>query len=469
MKKTAFVLAALLLLSASALAGGFQIYEHGASSTGMANARTAIADDVNALYYNPAAITELEGLQIQLGTTGIIPLVHYDAAYVNDPPDQIRTYPSYENGTYIEKPVNDGENSTDAKIRGYTPIHLYASYRFDDLGISVGYGLNNPFGLGMHWPGDWDGRFVGTETEIQTFFNQPTIAVDIAKLAGFKDRLKLSAAAGYNFVYGTALLGRKTDLRVGEVLSIGELTDPWGQLSMTGSAVGHGFNLAVYAEIPGLLAFGASVRSAILMQFSGTAKFKFNDAGRQTVDLLGMSIPDKTTGTVDITLPWNMNFGVAFLGIENLKIAADAYLAFFESYDQLELKFSCVKNGTCSEGLNADPIEKHWGKAWQFCLGAEYIIAGSFIVRAGGGVVLSPVPDEHYDPSLPDGFRTLVSAGLGYIGSWWKVDLGYMLAMWEGDKDNDVGIGDDNNPEGLANGKYTTTTHLMALSLSAWF
>ncbi|MFC1654197.1 OmpP1/FadL family transporter [Myxococcota bacterium] len=466
MKRFIFLLAALLLLNSFAWAGGFQIYEHGASSTGMANARTAIADDVNALYYNPAAITELEGLQFQLGTTGILPLVHYEAA---GPPENIRTYPSYQNGTYIEKPVNDGENSIDAKIKGFTPIHLYATYRFDDLGISVGYGLNNPFGLGMHWDGDWDGKYVGTETEIQTFFNQPTIAVDIAKLAGFKDRVKLSVAAGYNFVYGTAQLGRKTDLRVGEVLSIGELEDPWGQLSMFGTAVGHGFNLAVYAELPGLLSFGASVRSAILMPFSGDAKFKFNDAGRQTVDLLGMSIPDKTTGSVDITLPWNMNFGVAFLGIENLKIAADAYVAFFESYDQLELKFSCVEEGTCSEGLNADPVEKNWGQSWQFSLGAEYVIAGRFVVRAGAGIVTTPVPDEHYDPSLPDGLRNIFSGGLGYVGSWWKVDLGYMLAMWEGEKDNLVGAGDDVNPEGMANGKYTTKTHLLALSLSAWF
>jgi long-chain fatty acid transport protein len=458
--------AAVLLVGPTAWAGGFQIFEHGASSTGMANARTAIADDVNALYYNPAAITELEGLQLQVGTTGILPLVHYDAAGPSDSP---RTYPSYENGSYMEKPVNDGENSVDAKAKGFTPIHLYATYRFDDLGISVGYGLNNPFGLGMYWPGDWDGKYVGTYTEIQTFFSQPTVAVDIAKLAGFKDRVKLSAAAGYNFVYGTARLGRKTDLRVGEVLSIGELQDPWGQLNMFGTAFGHGFNLAVYAEIPGLLAFGASVRSAIRMPFSGDAKFKFNDAGRATVDLLGMSIPDKTTGSVDITLPWNLNFGVAFLGVENLKIAADAYVAFFQSYDELALKFSCVEEGTCSDSLDADPVVKNWGQSWQFCLGAEYLIAKSIVVRAGAGVVTTPVPDEYYDPSLPDGFRTLVSGGLGYIGSFWKVDLGYMLAMWEGNKDNQVGIGDDNNPEGLANGHYTTKSHLLALSLSAWF
>ena len=61
----------LLLFSSPALAGGFQILEHSAISTGMANARTALADDVSAVYFNPAAVSELPGLQLQLGLTGI--------------------------------------------------------------------------------------------------------------------------------------------------------------------------------------------------------------------------------------------------------------------------------------------------------------------------------------------------------------------------------------------------------------
>jgi long-chain fatty acid transport protein len=456
----------LLLVGGTALAGGFLIYEHGAKATGMANARTALSDDVSSLYFNPAGITELPGLQVQLGTTAILPFIHYEAA---GPLANPRTYPSYENGVYIEKPVNDGENSVDAKLKAFTPIHLYASYRLEAAGLTFGFGLNNPFGLGTYWPGDWDGRFLATETEIQTFFSQPVIAVDIAGLAGFKDTLKLSFAAGYNFVYGTARLGRKTDLRVGEVLSQGEALDAEGALLMTGDAIGHGWNVAVYLELPELLSFGASVRSGISLPFSGTAKFSFNPAGQTTLELLSMSVPDQTTGKVTIDLPWNMNFGIAFLGIENLKIAADFYLAFFESYDELKLEFECVEIGTCSESLNADPIEKDFGKSMQFSLGAEYVLFDDWSVRAGYGLVTSPVPAERYDPGLPDGLRNLISAGFGYRGSWWGVDLAYMVTFWEGTKDNDVGEGDAQNPEGKASGTYTTLTHLFALSLSAWF
>ena len=141
-------------------------------------------------------------------------------------------------------------NSVDAKFKVFTPLHLYATYNVESIGLTFGYSLNNPFGLGSFWPKDWDGRFMATAVEIQTFFNQPTVAVDIAKLAGFKDSFKLSVAAGYNFVYGTALLEKGVDLRVAEANVFGGFDNPWGQLSMHGSAFGHGWNVALYAEIP---------------------------------------------------------------------------------------------------------------------------------------------------------------------------------------------------------------------------
>lgn len=470
--RSRFLLPALVmvLLGASvdrdARGGGFLIYEHGAAATGMADARTAVAGDPSTLYYNPAAITELPGLQLQLGVTGIVPLIHYDAA---GRPEQPRSYTSYQDGQYIQKVVNDGENSVDAKTRGFTPIHLYASWRIGETGMTLGFGLNNPFGLGTYWPGDWDGRFIGTETEIQTFFSQPVIAVDLARLLGFGDRVRLSVAAGYDFVYGTARLSRKIDLRVGEQLSMGELTDQDAEMRMLGDAVGHGWNLALYAELPGWVSVGASIRSPVVMPFSGDARFLLNPDARATADLLGMALPDKTTGEVEMTLPWNMNFGLAFLAVENLTIAADLYLALFESYDELDMEFSCTEDGSCSESLDPDPVKKNWGSSLQFCLGAEYLLFDALFLRAGWGLVTSPVPQSTYDPALPDGTRNLVAAGAGWAGSFWKVDLGYMAAFWEGEKDNQVGAGDSVAPEGKASGTYTTVSHILALSLSAWF
>ncbi|MBW1872398.1 MAG: hypothetical protein JRJ19_10055, partial [Deltaproteobacteria bacterium] len=83
-----------------------------------------------------------------------------------------------------------------------------------------------------------------------------------------------------------------------------------------------------------------------------------------------------------------------------------------------------------------------------------------------------PIPDETLEPSLPDSRQDNISFGAGYRGSFWKVDLGYMLALFEVVKDNDVGDWGDQDhliPNGKANGTYKTTAHMLALSLSAWF
>jgi len=470
MKRTLAVAASLVLLAGTAEGGGFLIYEHGAPATGMASARSAAAEDANCLYYVPAGITELDGLHVGLGFTGILPYTSYEAA--KEDPD--RFYTSHG----VQVPVNDGQNDVDAKIHGFTPIHLYASYRFENAPLAVGFGLNNPFGLGTYWPGDWDGRFIGTETEIQTFFSQPVVALDVAELAGFKDKFKLSIAAGYNFVYATAHLVKRIDLRVGEAFWP-DVDDPWGEMRLDGTATGHGWTASLYAELPDLVSFGATFRGGfgsngrLGLPFSGDALFYFNQAGQRTVDGLGLKIPDKTGGEVTIDLPVNMNFGIAFLGIERLRLEVDFFLALFASYDELDLQFACLDeegDARCDD-LETDPIVKDWTSSWQLSFAAEYWVLDWLALRAGYGTVSSPVPDATYDPSLPDGRRDLICAGLGVKGSWWKADIGYMLAMWEGTKDNDVGIGDiiNNNPEGKANGTYTTVSHLLGLTFEMWF
>lgn len=461
MKRLAGVIVGAVLLAPSVSpAGGFLIYEHGASATGMADARTALTGDVNALYFNPAAITELDGLQLQVGTTGILPYVHYQAAGNPAPP---RTYTRY-NGEEVV--INDGLNDEDAKVKFYTPIHLYVAYRIPETGLSVGYGLNNPFGLGTHWPGDWDGRFITTASEMSTFFNQPVVAVDVAELAGFKDRLKLSLAVGYNFVYATALLEQHIDLRVAERLS----SDPAvlgaeGDMRLTGDAVGHGWNLALYVELPGLVALGASLRSGVSLPFDGNVRFRFNPAGQRALQVLSTRIPEKTGGSVTIDLPVNMNFGLAFLGVEGLRVALDFYVSLFSSYDELDMQFDCVEEQTCD--LDMDPVEAGWGASWQVSLGAEYLLTGALAIRAGYASSFSPVPERTLDPSLPDGRQDQFCAGIGYRGGFWKVDIGYMLAMWNVEKENQVGGEDPSgNPLGKANGRYSTVSHLLALSFS---
>src|SRR5437867_3696399 len=58
---------ALLVCPSIGQATGFRILDQSASATGQASAFTAQADDASAVYYNPAGMTQLRGIQISLG------------------------------------------------------------------------------------------------------------------------------------------------------------------------------------------------------------------------------------------------------------------------------------------------------------------------------------------------------------------------------------------------------------------
>jgi long-chain fatty acid transport protein len=451
-------LAAFALLPVrEAAAGGFLIYEHSALATGMCDARTALWDDPSSLYYNPAAITELRGYHISLGDTLIFP----DASYTPLPEG--------------DREEGDGENPTDADFRLYYPVHVYFTAEVTRW-LTLGVSLNNPFGLGSFWPEDWDGRFTAWQSDLQTFFVQPAAAVNIARLAGASPDLALSLAVGLDYVYGQAMIRQKVDLRTfGNYAGV---EDAHADMKMEGDAHGFGANFAFFAAYKPWISVGASVRSNVHLGFSGTAAFSGIDpAVKELLENppFDVVLPEKTGGSTHIELPWNMNFGVAFHGLEKFTFAVDFYTALWECYDELKVKFDCAETGECYAALNEDAVyPKNWHMQYQVSVGAEYrpVSArwGELAVRLGYGYVTDPTDPEYYDAMLPDGNRHLATAGFGYRAPrFFKVDIGYMFAYWKDKKHNDVGEASTLGPNGKANGTYETMAHLLALTLGLNF
>ncbi|MFW6323824.1 MAG: OmpP1/FadL family transporter, partial [Desulfovibrionales bacterium] len=64
-----------LLVSSPVWSAGFGIYEWGARGLALGGTLVARADDPSAIAFNPAGITQLEGVQTQFGVTAIAPEV----------------------------------------------------------------------------------------------------------------------------------------------------------------------------------------------------------------------------------------------------------------------------------------------------------------------------------------------------------------------------------------------------------
>jgi long-chain fatty acid transport protein len=160
-------LSALLLaaFSANAPAAGLQYWQQNASGLGVAYAGSAaVGDDASTVYFNPAAMTRLPGIQVSLGATGAWPSYRYSNAGV-------------------------GIDGGDAGLSQWSG-NGYATWQaLPDL--SLGIGISQPFGLGSDYDANWAGAPQALRSEIRTVNYNPSLAYRVSE--------KISLGIGANY------------------------------------------------------------------------------------------------------------------------------------------------------------------------------------------------------------------------------------------------------------------------------
>ena len=142
----------------------------------------------------------------------------------------------------------------------FTPINVYGTYQITD-NLHVGIGVNNPFGLGTEWPANWIGQYDAQKIDLQTYFVTPTIAYKLSD--------QLSIGAGVNYVTGSVKL---------KVASSIPFNSPPPILSLDLKATGVGFNAGIIYKLMPELSLGASYRSSVKLDATGSASFDPNYA-----------------------------------------------------------------------------------------------------------------------------------------------------------------------------------------------
>ncbi|NLG35663.1 MAG: transporter, partial [Lentisphaerae bacterium] len=162
------LLAGALCVAASLAAqtvwgAGFGIYEGSARGNAMGTEVTADPASPSVLYNNPAAMTDLEGTQLEAGVTLINP-----------------------HATVTTLVAPGMEPSNKAKSKWWTPPHAYVTHQFNDK-IWTGLGIFSRYGLGIDFEDDWPGRYNCQEATIQSIDINPSVAFKVL------DNLSLSA------------------------------------------------------------------------------------------------------------------------------------------------------------------------------------------------------------------------------------------------------------------------------------
>lgn len=446
----AAVIGAVLGGTTSSFGAGFKVSEQGAKAMAMGNAFSAQADDPSALYYNPAGIAFLPGMQVMVGGTGIIvPQTRFTG-----------TTPLSGN-----PPLDVGDSTVTERSKRDLEIAptFYASYSLESVPISLGFGLNAQYPLAKSWDDSSVFRNQVQNVSIKPINFQPTIAYRF-------DDLHLAVAAGMDITYAIVSLQRSV---YSPAIDPTHPAPPFGayelgSLGVDGTDTALGYNFGVRWNPRRDLIFGLAYRSEITLDITGDANFLATTSTGLGAIGLADTAPSQynraratSTASTKITLPDTLDLAVAWLPTERLTLEFDATRTGWSSFKQLEIHFDSPQ----FSAFNNQPEPRNWKDVWSYKFGGQYALTDRVDLRAGYSYDVTPVPDATVDPLLPDADRHSFAFGTGIHKDFLALDLAF---MWVHFVDRTVNNQDMLTLRG-ANGTYKSDAYLLAANLTAKF
>jgi long-chain fatty acid transport protein len=371
----AAMLAGLLLLPGTALGAGYGIYEQGAAVLGMGGAGTAGVNDASAMFFNPAAMTALDGTRFYGGTT----LLQVFTSFAGVAP-----YPGFG--------VTE-EMETQRKM----PSTLYLTHRYPGR-WAIGLGVNSPFGLAVAWkdPGQFTGRYIVTSAELRTY----NYSIGAARTLG----KTFSLGFGGNLVYTRAILSNRQ--------FIAAPGGGGGQLEVANFALtsnvtpGYGWNGGLTWAPGKTWKAGLTYRGRVVIHADGDADITQYPTGDSQVDAaVSASLPPDQPASTVIILPSITALGVAYHWGSSWTIAGDAIYTGWSAFKDIPVYF---QNSTSA---NQRTVE-NYDDSFQFRVGVETRRA-AFTYRGGYYYDQAAAPTESVSPTIPDTDRHGLTLGLG--------------------------------------------------------
>ena len=356
------VVGAACVAAGQAQAGGFALREQSSDGQGSSYAGIAAGGSLSSMFWNPATMTQIPGIQTEIVATGILPY----AANTPAPTSPLFVF----GGT-----GNTAENAL-------VPSGYFSWQVNPDLWL--GLSVNSPFGLSVSFPELWAGRdYAANNSHLRTYNFTPSVAYALNNW--------ISLGFGVQLQYGDALLNKG--------ISIGAA--PFPDFTLSGTGWGYGVTAGVTLTPTPATTIGLGYRSALNQKISGN----------QTVTgvLAGLS----TQGAVNTTLKLP---DMVSLGVRQRLDPQWTLLGTFEWTNWSRIGTSNVTQGGAPATVAGIPVTLpfQFKDGWYFALGAEYQWNDRLTLRAGAGYEKSPITDMVRIPLLPDNDRTWLSGGLTY-------------------------------------------------------
>ena len=357
---------------------GFALNEWSARGLSLAGGMVGRADDVSAIAYNAAGITQLPGTHLMGGFALISPA-----------------------GSFTTQ-SGGRETNTYTKPALWNAPHAYASHQLSD-NAWIGLGVFSRFGLGNSYAGEWAGKSNVYDIGVQTISFVPTLAIK------FNDTF--SASVGVEAMNAHMYMGNK----IYTVPPSNPGSPFYNDMQLEGNGWGYGAHLGLHMRLNDQWSVGLSYKSQVTMNINGDVEFATNGGNLAARTLHLPQAADCSANTV-LQLPDSAALGVAYKPLDNLSFELGAVWTRWSTYNALNIY---MDNGY--DSIN----NKEWRDGWNFNASVEYKPLDWWALRAGFAYETPVVNERHADFMIPTNGRQMLSLGTGFNWDNWTVDLAY--------------------------------------------
>jgi long-chain fatty acid transport protein len=381
LRVTSLGLLVALFGASLAAATDFELFQHGARAVGQVGAFTARASDPSAVYYNPAAITALDGFQLQAGLD-------------------------------FSNPTNQYHSATGAFEAHHViqfPPQLYATWKPKGNPFAFGLGIDSP----AYYTQDWEealfpGRFLTRRVELRLFEVHPVVAYDLGQ--GW------SVGGGLRYLRGNYDQERNGLFAVNPSPTSVEV-----QRNAGANVDAYGWDVSVHYGAPHW-GWGAVYNSEANLKGNGTVGYvPLNVPAIPGLDAALAARFASGSISESFKIPQELRGGIWYAPYPELRFEFDASYQTWSDLGTTDITFNPDAFG---DGPTVHTA-RDWKNTTSLRLGVEGDITDQLSLFGGIASEPSPVPGSTLEPGFPRGDATVYGAGFTYNFPQISFDMAY--------------------------------------------
>jgi long-chain fatty acid transport protein len=374
----------------NASAAGFALLEQSAEGTGFAYAGSTTGyDDGSATFFNPAAMSGIEGGRI----SGGLHVVDASTEFSNQ-------------GSTVGPFPTLGGDGPDGGTTGLIP-NFYAMKNFGKF--AAGFALTTPFGLGTDFDSNYVGRYQGDKSEFSAANISGSFSYKVmdnfsvgANLGAFRSDAELTSAVDFGSI-GFGTLGAPTATALGLAPQRND-----GLVKFEGDDWSLGWGLgAMYSygkENENRL--GLSYRAKSHVELRGDADFTVPASAQVLTSRGTFTDTDIRAGT---TLPESLAFGAKHWVDPKWAFLYESAWTRWSRFEELRIEYA---NPAQPDSVTAE----NWKNSWRHSIGTEYKPCDAWRLRYGFTYDRSVISDSSFrTPRIPDSDRYWLALGGSYV------------------------------------------------------